>query len=115
MATVLRSKQNLKKYDDKNEIIPVQAVNMITTDTVSSLATKQPKCSSYCYNSAKAIKAEEAKTVLDKALDFKTAAFGFYKTLMAVLEREWNFVAYLKMGPAIFHELAQRLTPTLTK
>ena len=54
---------------------------MITTDTVSSLATKQPKCSSYCYDSAKAIKAEEAKTVLDKALDFKTAAIRVLQNL----------------------------------
>ena len=42
---------------------------------------------------------------------------GDYENLMAELEREsrGDFVAYLRMEPAMFHELVQRLTPRLTK
>lgn len=43
--------------------------------------------------------------------------FGDFENLMAELEREsqGDFVAYLRMEPAMFHELVQRLTPRLTK
>ena len=43
--------------------------------------------------------------------------FGHYHNLMAELEREHHgdFINYLRMDPAMFHELLQRLTPRLTK
>ena len=43
--------------------------------------------------------------------------FGDYEYIMAELEREskGDFVAYLRMEPAMFHELLQRMTPRLSK
>ena len=42
---------------------------------------------------------------------------GQYENLMAELEREseGDFKAFLRMEPAMFHELVQRLSPRLTK
>ena len=43
--------------------------------------------------------------------------FGYFENLMVELETEsrGDFVGYLRMEPAMFHELVQRLTPRLTK
>lgn len=43
--------------------------------------------------------------------------FGHYATLMAELEREshGDFKTFLRMEPAMFHEMLDRLTPRLTK
>ena len=43
--------------------------------------------------------------------------FGHYTTLMAELEREsrGDFIGFMRMEPAMFHELLMRLTPRLTK
>lgn len=43
--------------------------------------------------------------------------FGNYENLMVELEREsqCNFINFLRMEPAMFHELVLRLTPRLTK
>ena len=43
--------------------------------------------------------------------------FGHYHNLKAELEREHHgdLINYLRMDPAMFHELLQRLTPRLTK
>ena len=43
--------------------------------------------------------------------------FGQYENLMVELEREaqGDFLNYMRMEPAMFHELVQRLTPRLTK
>ena len=43
--------------------------------------------------------------------------FGNYDNLMAELEREHHgdFSNYLRMDPAMFHELLQRITPRLEK
>lgn len=43
--------------------------------------------------------------------------YGQYHTLMVELEREHHgdFTNYLRMDPAMFHELLQRLTPRLQK
>ena len=43
--------------------------------------------------------------------------FGQYDTLMAELEREsrGDFASFLRMEPAMFHEILLRLTPRLTK
>ena len=59
-----------------DEIISVQVVNMMTQQQIQllRLQQKQPECSSYGYDIVQAIKAEEAKTVLAKTLDFKKAA-----------------------------------------
>ena len=78
-----------------------------TTDTISSLSTKQLKCSSYGYDSVNEIKAEEAK--LDKALDLKTVAiWGLQKCESSLGERKSvGFCSLFKMGPAIFYELDQ--------
>ena len=43
--------------------------------------------------------------------------FGHYDTLMRELEREsrGDFVGYMRMEPAMFYELLQRVTPRLTR
>ena len=43
--------------------------------------------------------------------------FGHYQTLMAELEREslGDFICFMRMEPAMFHELLMRLTLRLTK
>ena len=47
----------------------------------------------------------------------RRAFYGDYENLMVELEREarGDFVGYLRMPPAMFHELVDRLSPRLTK